>query len=83
MTETQVQKELGKFFLCICFKSLKYFQTEEFLKTCPEGLMTKRKFVDLSTLALGGKSEFLADALFRIVTFILSDNLNHGVEWVL
>ena len=28
--------------------------------------MTKRKFVDLSTLALGGKSEFLADALFRI-----------------
>ena len=35
--------------------------------------MTKRKFVDLSTLALGGKSEFLADALFRIVTYILSD----------
>ena len=40
-------------------------EIEEFLKTCPEGLMTKRKFMDLSTLALGGKSEFLADALFR------------------
>ena len=37
--------------------------------------MTKRKFVDLSTLALGGKSEFLADALFRIE--LLPLKLNH------
>ena len=43
-------------------------EIEEFLKTCPEGLMTKRKFVDLSALALGGKSQFLADALFRNLT---------------
>ena len=70
MTESQVQKELGKFILLYFFFNFQNIPTEEFLKTCPEGLMTKRKFADLSTLALGGKSEFLAEALFRIVTSI-------------
>ena len=40
-------------------------QFDEFNKSCPEGVMTRRKFLDLSTSAMGEKGEFLADALFR------------------
>ena len=57
------------------YNLLNISETEEFLKTCPEGLMTKRKFVDLSSLALGGKSEFLADALFRDLSSYLLNQL--------
>ena len=41
-------------------------QYEEFMKICPNGTMTKKKFVELSKEALGSKSDFLSDALFRV-----------------
>ena len=39
---------------------------EEFMRTCPAGEMTKKKFVDLSREALGEEANFLADSLFRV-----------------
>ena len=41
-------------------------QYEEFRKTCPSGVMTKKKFADLSREALGSEADFLADSLFRV-----------------
>ena len=41
-------------------------QLQEFMKTCPSGVMTKKKFVDLSREALGNDANFLADSLFRV-----------------
>ena len=38
----------------------------QFIKTCPNGAMTKKKFVDLSKAALGEKIVFLSDSLFRV-----------------
>ena len=41
-------------------------QYEVFMKTCPSGVMTKKKFTELSREALGADAEFLADSLFRV-----------------
>ena len=44
---------------------------EEFMKSCPEGVMTKRMFGDLSKSALGDQAEFLSNALFRTICLLL------------
>ena len=38
----------------------------QFMKICPNGAMTKKKFVDLSKEALGGQADFLAESMFRV-----------------
>ena len=41
-------------------------QFEEFMKICPNGSMTKKKFIELSRAALGDQADFLSDSLFRV-----------------
>ena len=41
------------------------------MKSCPEGVMTKRMFGDLSKSALGDQAEFLSNALFRTICLLL------------
>ena len=41
-------------------------QFEEYMKICPDGSMTKQKFIELSRKAIGDQSEFLSDSLFRV-----------------
>ena len=41
-------------------------QHDSFIKACPDGLMTKQRFLDLSLAALGEKANFLSDSLFRV-----------------
>jgi len=38
---------------------------KDFMETCPNGLMSRAKFVELSQKAIGEKAVFLSDALFR------------------
>ena len=41
-------------------------QFEEFMKICPNGAMTKKKFIELSRATLGDQADFLSDSLFRV-----------------
>ena len=41
-------------------------QFEQFMKICPNGLMTKKKFIELSREALGDQADFLSESLFRV-----------------
>ena len=41
-------------------------QFEQFLNICPDGAMTKMKFIELSREALGDQADFLSDSLFRV-----------------
>ena len=41
-------------------------QFEEFMKICPNGTMSKKKFVELSKEALGDQVDFLSDSIFRV-----------------
>ena len=38
----------------------------QFMEICPNGAMTKKKFVDLSKEALGDQADFLAESMFRV-----------------
>ena len=38
----------------------------QFTKICPNGAMTKKKFVDLSKEALGDQADFLAESMFKV-----------------
>ncbi len=40
-------------------------QHDQFMSSCPEGLMTKDRFLELSRCALGAQADFLSEALFR------------------
>ena len=37
-----------------------------FIKICPNGMMTKKTFLELSRVALGDQVNFLSDSLFRV-----------------
>ena len=54
-------------------------QFDEFYSICPEGVMTRRKFLDLSKSALGEQSEFMAENLFRFE--ILPDLWSNLNRW--
>ena len=41
-------------------------QYKSFMSVCPEGQMTKEKFLSLSQQVLGDEAEFLVEALFRV-----------------
>ena len=70
----KVSKSVQKFYLhlfpAIMKKTGQSYETvrrqfDEFHSICPEGVMTRRKFLDLSKSALGEQSEFMAENLFR------------------
>ena len=39
---------------------------DEFMKICPHGDMSKKKFIELSRAALGDQADFLSESLFRV-----------------
>jgi len=41
-------------------------QYKDFMNLCPEGNMTKEKFLQLAEQALGGEASFLVDVMFRV-----------------
>ena len=53
-----------------------------FLKICPNGSMTKKKFVDLSREAVGDQADFLADSLFRVFDIDSSGTMDF-IEYML
>ena len=71
MQKIQCQKRSHNF-LIYSRRRTKYTEKEirmrytEFLEHCPEGLLSKKKFMEVSKQALGSDAAFVTDTIFKV-----------------